>query len=202
MDELNQLLAMLGVSSFAEATTAIANMNAQLESAQSALGVKGTAATMSKLVSRSVHLSALEKACGKEGDEAVGVIRAALTSHAEMPKLQSRIAELEKGQQAHALSELFAAADSEKKLTPAIKQSVKQAFDAGEITLKGAETWLANLLPVKALEQRQEAAPSVAQSAAVLTHNNKTFKQMTGPERVALKKADPSLYEAMRKSAA
>lgn len=201
MDELNQLLAMLGVPSFAEATTAIANMNAQLDAAQSALGTKGTAATMSALVGRSGRLAALEKACGKEGEEAVGLIRAALTSHAELPKLQERVAELEKGQQAHALSELFAKADSEKKLTPAIKQSVQQAFDAGEITLKGAESWLSNLLPVKALEQRQEAAPGHAQGSA-LTHNGKTFKQLTGLERVALKKSDPSLYEAMRSSAA
>lgn len=205
MDELTQLLGMLGVTSFAEATTAIANMNAALEQAQAALGTKGTVATMSALVARSARLSALEKAAGKEGEEADGLLRAALVSHAELPKVQSRVAELEKVEQTSKLAALFADAEKAGKLTPAIKQSVQASFDAGEITLKGAESWLSNLVPVAALANQGANAPKpaapTASGGAPLMHEGKTYDQLAPLERVALKKSNPELFNAMRASA-
>lgn len=202
MDELQQLFALMGVTSYAEAVAALTAFNTTLSAEQATLATKGTSATLSALAGRSALLTAVEKATGKTGDEAVGLVRAALTSHTELPKLQERIAELEKGEQTHALAALFAKADEEKRLTPAIKQSVQAAFDAGEITLKGAESWLANSVPVKAFEQRTEAPAGNTPGSVPALHNGKKWSELTGVERADLKKTNPDLYAAMRASAA
>jgi hypothetical protein len=204
MDELQQLLALMSANSFAEAVAVLTSVNAIIDSESAALGTRGPAATLTALKSRGALLSAIEKATGKTGDDAVGAVRAALTSHEELPKLQKRVADLEKSGQTHALDAAFAKADADKKLSPAIKLSVQAAFDAGDVTLKGAESWLENLLPISALaaKPKQESAPKGAPAGEVLKHNGKTFVEMSGPERADLHKADKDMYEAMRSSAA
>jgi hypothetical protein len=204
MDEqLQELLALMGAATFADGVAVVTQLNTLTGVSGVALGTKGAAATLVALDSCRVRLAAIEKAVGSSGDECVGAVRAALTSHAELPKAQARVAELEKSSETHALSALFAKASDEKKLTPAIRESVQAAFDAGDVTLKGAEAWLSKLLPVSALatEPKHEGAPA-GNAGATLKHNGKTYAEMSGIERANLKKTNPELFKAMRSPAA
>lgn len=158
-------------------------------------------ASMADLQAATLRLKALETAAGVVGDECVGVLRAALTSHTDaLPKAQKRIADLEKLGQSHELASLFAQAEKDKKLTPAIRDNVQAAFDAGHVTLEGAKSWLANLLPVAALAAAPKAAaPSTSpELSADQKELADAFAKMSGGERAALKKSDPERYAAMR----
>lgn len=202
MNETQQLLALMGVTSEAEGIAAMQGVNAIVDAEMAALGTTGIGETLRALASRSGRLSSLEKAAGKAGDEADGLIRAALLSHAEMPTLRARVAELEKAQRDSELAEAMLSAEREHKLTPAYKAAVQLAYDSGDVTLAGAKAMLAALTPIAAFAPKQESAPTNAPGEANLTHNGKRWSEMTGVERASLKKSDPSLYEAMRKSAA
>lgn len=213
MNELEQLLAMLGVKTFAEAAASITNFNAFLEAACTAAGTKDTAAALAAVQARASFGAALQTACGgKTGDEAIGLVRAALASHAELPKAQARVVELEgqvaenaKKEEQHTLEALITTAKAAKKCTPAMEKSVREAFEKKEVTLAGAKAWLENAPAVPALVDNKTEAPPPAAGAAnsgePLKHNGKTWAEMTGPERVALKRSQPDLYTAMRKAA-
>lgn len=156
-------------------------------------------------------LDRIEKAVGKSGDEAHGVVLAALSAQsalasvqADLDKAQARIAELEQGQEAAALEQAIAQAKQESKCTPAIESSVRDAFAAKQVTLKGAQAWLSALPTISALaaakEQKPklEAAPGSAAPAVALKHNGKSYAEMKPSERAALKKENPELFAAMR----
>jgi len=159
-----------------------------------ALGVKSIAEAQARLG----RLDRIEAAVGSAGDECQGVIRAAMHSHAELPKAQARIAELESAASVHALDGMIAQAKEAKKLTPAIEASVRAAVAAGDVTIKGAEAWLANLAPIAALvaAKKEEAAP--IQVSADAKHNGKTYAEMLPKERAELKRENPELFAAMR----
>lgn len=164
-----QILNALGVSSIAEA------------SAQIALA-KG-----------------VQSATGKSGDDATGLIRAAMQSHTELPKAQARIKELEQKTEEHELDRLFAKAKEEKRLTPAIEKSVRDAFAASEVTLKGAEVWLSNSPVIAALSTPTASAqPPATNASGALTYNGKTYAEMKPTEKAALAKEDNALFEQMR----
>ena len=159
-----------------------------------ALGVK----SLSDAQLRLGRLERIEAAVGSAGDECQGVVRAAMHSHAELPKAQARIAELEGAVAAHALDGMIAQAKEAKKLTPAIEASVRAAVAAGDVTIKGAEAWLHNLPPIAALvaAKKEEAAPS--QLAADHRWNGKSYAELKPAERAALKRENPDLFAAMR----
>lgn len=202
--ELEQLLALLGADTYAQAAAAITNFNAFLDTAKQATGKSGTGDALAELQARAARAPfalAVEKATGKTGDEAIGLIHAALQSHAELPKAQARVTELEQKTQESDLNALFAKAKEEKKWTPAIEAKVREAFSAKEITLKGAESWLTNLPAIPALQNRAEAPPdgsAAPAAAAALKWNGKTWDELSGPERAAMRRENPQHYAAMR----
>jgi len=201
MNELEQLLALLGVQTFAQAAASISAFSTFLDAAKQSTGKDKADEALTELQARAARAPfaiSIEKATGKSGDEAVGLIHAALASHAELPRAQARVAELEQQTQAHALDALFAKAKDEKRWTKAIEDSVRAAFTAKEVTLKGAEAWLANLTPVAALKQRQEAAPNQAGPASALKWNEKSWDELKPSARAQLKRENPDLYAAMR----
>lgn len=203
MNELEQLLALLGVNTYAEGAAAITVFNSFLTEAQSTTGKSKSTEVLAELsarASRSPFALAVEKACGKQGDEAIGLIHAALASHAELPNVQAECAKLRKEGDANALNGLIAKAKDEKRLTPAMETKVREMLAAGDLTLKGAESLLGNLTPVAALAA-PIAAPAPANTApATLTWNDKTFADLKPAQRAQLKREDPQLYEAMRAS--
>lgn len=202
MNELEQLLAMLGVATFAEATASIANFNAFLGDAKVSTGKASADAALTVVKERVALLSSVETATGVTGDAVVGVVRAWKDSAGLVAGLQAKIADFEKAGEGHAFDKLVTAAKDARRGTPAQHASVRASFDAKEITLKGAEAWLANLTTLPGSEQREVAAPpSVdpnAKGGDAPKFNGKTYAEMTPTERVALKRADPALFKAMR----
>jgi cell division protein ZapA (FtsZ GTPase activity inhibitor) len=202
MDELQQLMALAGATTFAEAVANMTAVNTQIRAVQSALGTSDAASTFAALSARSAQLSAVEKATGKTGEEAVGVVHAAMLSHTELPKMAARIGELEKVERGSKLAEMFATAEKEKRLTPAIREAVQAQVDAG-MTLAAAEAWLKSCVPVPGISATQKNEPATTPVVSnKLKHEGKTFGEMNGRERVELKRSNPELYEAMRSSAA
>lgn len=160
-------------------------------------------ASMVELTAAVGRYRQFEAATGKGGDEAVGVMRAAMTSHAELPKLRERCTQLEAASETHELDKLITKAKEANKLTPALEASVRDSFAKKEVTLKGVESWLENTPVVAALAAapKAPAPPSAPESIAALTHNGKTWAQLTGSERVDLLAHDKALYTAMRDAA-
>lgn len=205
MDELQQLLALMSAGSYAEGVATLTAINTTITSAQAALGTRDAAATLSALSTRHATLAAIEKAVGCNGDEAVGAIRAALSAQAALPAAQEELAKLKKDGESATLEVAIRKATDEKRCSPAIADEVRAAMKSGEVTLKGAERWVANLpkLPGLSAATKQEAAPAPGSNtqAEPVKHDGKTYAEMNGTERVALKKSDPEKFNAMRASA-
>lgn len=157
-------------------------------------------ATVAEGAARLALLTRMEATLGTTGEEALGTLKAWQGSHAELPKAKERIADLEKSNQASSLEALVAKGKQENKLTPAMEKSVREQFAAGEITLKGAEAWLANLTPIAALggEKKQPAPPIQGRDAP--KWNGKTYAELTPQQRHDLKAENPELFEEMRKT--
>lgn len=205
MDEqLQQLLAILGVANAADGIAAINRFTGFLNSAKTASGKSDVSETLNAALASLSFAKAVETATGKMGDEAVGLIRAAMASHAALPQAQARVAELEARNEANELETLITKAKNEKRCTPHIEASVRTAFTAKEITLAGAKAWLENSPVIPALEQRDPAPPTQAGGKEVppphLEWNGKTYSQLKGAEKAALKRENPELFEAMRAS--
>lgn len=201
MDEMQQLLALMGVASFAEGVAVLTTVNSTLESAQAVLSTKGTAATLSALMGRHARLAALEKAAGKEGDEADGLFRAALVSHAELPKAHAELAQLKKDGQTLELDKAIDKAKAASKLTPALESDIRKQFADGSLTLATAQWMLDKLQPVAALAAAKDGAQPAPASAPViveLTWSGKKWAELSGPERVQLLQENKDLYTAMR----
>lgn len=160
-----------------------------------ALGVQSVAEASARLA----VLQRIEARAGKTGDEAHGTIMAAMDALVELPKAQARIAELEAANEAHALDALMLKAKEDKKLTPAIEASVREAYAAKQVTLKGAEAWLANLTAVPALMNASKA-PAQSPVGPDAKWNGKAYADLKPAERAELKREQPELYEAMKAS--
>jgi ATP-dependent Clp endopeptidase proteolytic subunit ClpP len=160
-----------------------------------ALGISNVAEGVQRLS----LLTRIEAKTGKQGDEAQGLLLAALASHEQLPALQARVAELEAAGETNALEALITKAKADKKCTPAMAESVRASFAAKEITLKGAEAWLANSPVIAALNAKEEQTPPAHQGD--LKHDGRSWDELKPAQRADLKRTNPELYEAMRASA-
>lgn len=205
MNELEQLLALLGAPSFAAAVASVTNFNEFLAAAQKLTDKEKPAEALAELQARAARapfVAAVEKATGKQGDEAIGLIVAALASHAELPKAREQLLALQKTTDAQAFESLIAKAKGENKLTKASEDAYRAKFAGGEISLSVVEFVLANLTPIPALERREEAPPAPhTPNAADLKHDGKTWDELQPRERAALKRENPEHYAAMRRAA-
>jgi hypothetical protein len=163
-----------------------------------ALGV----ATVAEAAARLALLTRLEALAGETGDAALGVISAMAQSHKTLPTVQARVAELELQVQASAIDALIARGTAENKITPALEQSLRAQIAAGDMTIKGAETMVANLPAIAALGPKAVQPPTKkgaeGATGAALTHNGKTYAELKPVERAELKEQQPELFEAMR----
>lgn len=203
--DLDQILALLGVANAAEGVALITNLNAALGRVKAATGKSDALEALAELQARADRAPfalAVEKACGKQGDEALGLVHAALASHAALPAAQARVAELEKTTDQQAFDTLVAKAKAENKLTPAQETAAREAYGKGELMLKSAEFFFANLATVAALRD-PPAPPAPTQEGdlpAAATFDGKTYAEMSAPERAALAQSNPDLFKQMRAS--
>jgi phage I-like protein len=202
-EQLNQLYALLGVSSFAAATAAINGFNGFLTEAEKQTG-KRSADALASCTDALAFRGRIEKATNKAGDEAHGLVLAALESHKELPGLRAQVAELQAKTTQQELDTMLAKAIDDKKLTPAQEQNYRDQVASGDLTLKGCKSVLDSLHPIPALQN--VAPPATSQDAGSvqgaadepMKHNGKTWSDMAPSERAALKRSDLATYNAMR----
>jgi phage I-like protein len=203
-EQLNQLYALLGVSTFAAATTAINGFNAFFGEAKALTGESSTDKVLASAKDACAFRGRIEKATNKAGDEAHGVVLAALESHKELPGLRAQVAELQAKTTQQELDTMLAKAIDDKKLTPAQEQNYRDQVASGDLTLKGCKSVLDSLHPIPALQN--VAPPATSQDAGSvqgaadepMKHNGKTWSDMAPSERAALKRSDLATYNAMR----
>jgi ATP-dependent protease ClpP protease subunit len=160
------------------------------------LGV-GTAA---EAVARQGMLGRIETITGKSGEEAIGVLMAWKGSHDQVATLQAKVAELTKATEAAELDKEIADAKAANKLTPAMEATLRSNVATGELTLKGAKAQLATMATNVAMANGSDGKPPAPSGGAgELKHNGKTYAELKPQQRADLKKANPELYEAMKK---
>ncbi len=172
------------------------NMNDLTKTLLAAAGVTDEAG----LAQRVTHLLKLESTIGAaSAEEAVGIALAWKSSHEALPKLQGELAQLKADAEGRELDAALAKARDEKRVTPALEAQVREQLKSGDMTLKGAQAMLAALAPIPALDAgRSQSEPGA--TAAVTQLNGKTFAQLSGAERAALRKQDPTLYDELKKA--
>lgn len=159
--------------------------------------------TEAEALARITILTKIEKATGKTGDEAHGVVLAVIKDAAEVAQLRVDKVELQKQVDGNELDKVIAQAKADKKITPDDETVIRAQVAEGEVTIKGAKALLDRKAPhpvLAATPKVPPATPSEATVTAETTHNGKTFAQMTGPERAALKREDAALYAALLKA--
>jgi ATP-dependent protease ClpP protease subunit len=147
------------------------------------------------------QLSKLEALTGKTGDEAVGVAYAWKQSHEELPAVSTELARLKEERLAVELDTAIATAKAESRHTPAREDKVRKLLADKDVSIVGATSMVAEWGVVKALAAAKDGAESAGNSTATtsqLKHAGKTFAEMSGKERAALKREDPAAYAAMR----
>lgn len=139
----------------------------------------------------------VEAATGLEGEAAFALAESALASHAQLPKAQARIAELEKVMHGHALDGMIAQAKQAKKLTPAMERALRDCFASGDMTFNGAVRYIESLgvIPALASAKLHDAAPLSV--SGEYRWNGKTWAELRPVERADLKREDPGLYAEM-----
>jgi phage I-like protein len=209
-EQLNQIFNLLGVATFSAATTAINSFNAFVTEAKSLTDESGTDKILASCKDACAFRTRVEKATAKSGDDAHGVILAALHSHQELPALRTKVAELEAKTTQQELDTLMAKARDAKKVTPAMEQGLREQVASGDITLKGCKAMIEGMHPISALKQKDPpaAAPSdaggtggtgsTAEQGVKATWKGKTYDELAPLARAELKKADPDLFQLMR----
>jgi ATP-dependent Clp protease protease subunit len=170
-------------------------MNQELLAILAALGVQ----TVAEANARISILTKIEKATGKTGDEAHGVVLAVTQDAAEVTGLRVKAAELQKLVDGNELDKCIAQAKADKKLTPDDETVLRAQVAAGEVTIKGAKALLDRKSPhpVLAASAQNKPAPVVASGSEISAEtkvDGKAFAELNGRERAALRKSDPELY--------
>jgi hypothetical protein len=169
-----------------------------LKAFMSAQGVD-SAATLS---ARLGIVARLEQLTGKTGEETVGVLQAWKQSHEELPTVTAKLAQIEQDTQAQALDSALAKAKDEHRHTPARETKVRELLAAKDVSHAGALAMVGEWGAIAALAAAKDGARAAGGAAPTvkveLKHNGKSFDEMTGPERAALKRENPDLYVEMR----
>ncbi len=170
MDELNQLLAMLGAPNFSAGTTAIANLNTFIDAAKAMTGKPTTADALASIKSMAANSNAVEKALSKTGDaalneisnlqafakavesatgaqgaEALGVIAAGKNASARVTALEGEAQAQRKASEDRDAKDAIAEAVTDGRLRPAAKEQADTFYN--EHGLKGLKSFLAALPP-------------------------------------------------------
>jgi ATP-dependent Clp endopeptidase proteolytic subunit ClpP len=164
-----------------------------------------------------------EELTGQQGDAALGTARAWKESAAKVPSLEAALAETTAKEAKSSLEQLIAKGRSDKKLTKAEADKLQKRVEdynkaiAEKRTPNHAEEWSFSMaqayvdaLPVQphlagegnpgaATASIGPNAPKPTPSASgALTHDGKTYEQLSGNEAAALEQDDPDTYKALR----
>lgn len=202
------LFQMLGAEDEGQAILRVTNYETFVGSVREAVGAADAPAALAAVQANAKFVASVLAATEKSPEEAVGVINAWKQSHVALAetseKLSKAESELKSLKETSELDKLVAQAKSDNKLTPASEETIRKQFADGEVTLKGVETWLKTLHPIKALQ-------NVQQNETVVTSDpggqipeelaGKAWNELTGAQRVQLRKSNPQAYDDLKKAA-
>jgi phage I-like protein len=177
-----QLLGMMGATSYAEATSIVATVNTFVDAAKALTGKASTAEALTTLKSMAANSNALEKAIGKTGDaalteisnlqafaksveaatgatgaEALAVIAAGKSATARVTTLEAEASAQRKQNEDRDAADAIAKATTEGRLPPAAKAEAEALY--GELGLKALNRYL-NALPVGAPVTSTSTSPN------------------------------------------
>jgi ATP-dependent Clp endopeptidase proteolytic subunit ClpP len=162
-----------------------------------------------------------EELTGQQGDAALGTARAWKEAAAKVPALEASLAETTAKEAKSSLEQLIAKGRSDKKLTKAEADKLQERVEGynkaiAEKREPTAEQWSFSMakayveaLPVQphlagegnpaASAKTGPNAPQPAPSAqGGVTHEGKTYEQLSGQEAAALEDEDPETFKALR----
>lgn len=208
MAEHSAIFQMLGVEDEGQAMLRITNIESFINSVKESVGASDTSSALSTIQTNAKFVASVLAATEKSPEEAVGVINAWKQSHVALAetseKLSKAEAELKSLKETSELDRLVAQAKSENKLTPASEETIRKQFADGEVTLKGVETWLKTLHPIKALQNVQQNETVVTSDPGNHVPEDiagKAWNELTGAQRVQLRKINPQAYDDLKKAA-
>jgi phage I-like protein len=141
MEELEQLLALLGVQTFAEAATAITRMNAFLADARERTGRQGgTSETLDVVRAQLGFARAVEASLGAQGGEAIARVEALKAQGERLQAAEASLQALHKAQGDAEAGALIAQATTEGRLAPAKQDKAQEIY--AEYGVKALRTFL------------------------------------------------------------
>lgn len=162
-----------------------------------ALGAKSEDEAIAAIEARAARLNLLaqiESKVGKSGEEALGVIVAALAAAAELPAAQAQLGEYQKAESERKRADAIAAAKAEGRLTPAMLDTFVPAL--ASLSDEAFSAALAAL--PKTLSPSSAREPSAPSAPAAALPDGRTYDDLKPAERAELKRTDAALFETLR----
>lgn len=125
---LEQLLSMLGVTSVAEAMTAINRFNMLVEGVMESTGADSAAEALTRFKQLRGSMSAIEQAVGATGGEALARVEAFKAQAAQAKELETQLSGLTKAAEKKAAEEKIGTAISEGRLLPAMRGKAEELY--------------------------------------------------------------------------
>lgn len=154
--------------------------------------------------------SEIEKLLGCTGAEAVGAVRGLKDSKSQLETLQTDLGQVKATMSRSSFDAAIAQGKKEKKLTPVAVKDFQDRFGAaleantdGTAVLQELQGFIKLAAPYgSTISASVTGSGANGGTGAVLPqHDGKTFEQMSGGARAALKQQNPELYELMREDA-
>lgn len=166
----------------AEASAKLAELSSQVEAAKAVQG----------------DLSRVLAAVGAtNADEALGSIATAVEARDNLlPEAQAKLDAIEKAQAESEEAELLKGLKSENRISPAQEKNLWPS-----LSLEGKRSFAKTAPKLSGGEVLQEDLSQSDSDPSTLTHQGKSWNEMKGSERAALKRENIELYNAMRQSA-
>jgi capsid assembly protease len=211
---LKKLLAQaLGLSegasdeAFATSALAFAQQKKDADAAKATAEAKASTAETTakeaeaKAKATEARLEAIETKVGAKGDALMGAIDGLLAAKTELDKATAKLAEQAEAAEKLERSALEKQGTADGKLTPAL---ITHYAGKPLAELKGFLDVAPVVVPRAVTQPKAAGAGKSAgkeQPAQTLTHEGKTWAELTPSARAALKKSDPDAYNAMRSEA-
>lgn len=173
------------------------HMSEELKKLYAALGSSNTEEALAKITamgSVAAMLGKLEALAGAKGEEAFGVLKAAVADSKELAGTKAELAAIRASTEKAELDAAFASAHSEKKITPVEETELRAQIEAKEMTAKGVIAYLAKRSPNPVLANQDGKVPQNKGSGA----KGQGYEHLTTPERLKLQREDEETFNALR----
>jgi hypothetical protein len=204
----NRILAALGATDELEALRLVAEAGEFMQSVHKVTGFTTYTESLEVLKTNAGLSREVLAATEKPAAEALGTVLAWKADAAKVPEMSTRIATLEeegRTRDVDALINQALATDAPSDLNPHAGKLTKPQAAYLRDVLKLDATQMASYLgtknrelPMPTKQGKAEIAAATNGAGRICDTQNRTYEQIPTPERVALKKSDPDLFNAIR----